>query len=166
MNTITSRHNSSGSSSSLLILFIGKNGKSFCERLIDYNYVGLSFASMQKALSWLNAQKQDVNVPFAIIADLQLPDGNAFDLCKHTQADPVLKDIFFVVVARNFVPASEERARELGIDAYFPYPPLGRVMHQTLRLLHEEKILNAPGVSDKTEGGFLTMLRKLVTPGQ
>ena len=147
----------------MLLLFVGKNGKSFCQRLIDYQYTGLSFDTMTKASAWLQQQRQDLNIPSAIICDLQLPDGNAFDLRRQTHLNEEFSDVIFIVVAKNFISADKERATELGIDAYFSYPPIGMVLHQSIDTIHRTKQSKKKQSPEEEHAkSFLGLLRNLV----
>ena len=118
---------------------------------------------MTKASAWLQQQKQNFNIPSAIICDLQLPDGNAFDLCRQTQVNEAFSDIIFIVVAKNFIPADKERAAELGIDAYFSYPPIGMVLHQSIDSIRQAKqIKNRQSPEEEHARSFLALLKNLV----
>lgn len=147
----------------MLLLFVGKNGKSFCQRLIDYQYVGLSFDTMAKAKVWLLQRGTETNMPFAIICDLQLPDGNAFDLCRHAQDYKQTSDLIFIVVAKNFIQADKERATELGIDAYFSYPPMGREIDLSIRSIRQVKQIQSGQLpQNQSTNSFLALIRNLL----
>lgn len=149
----------------MLLLFVGKNGKSFCERLIDYKYVGLSFDTIAKTKAWIKGANGNEELPCVIISDLQLPDGNAFELCKHAQGKDGLTNLIFMVVARNFVQADKERAAELGIDAYFSYPPMGREIDQRIKAIQQirQKTL-LHSTHSQGANNFLTVIRNLLAP--
>jgi CheY-like chemotaxis protein len=74
----------------------------------------------------------------AIITDLQMPHMDGFELIERVRAAAGAAHVPIIVVSGDSDPATPEKVRRLGADAYFakPYSPAA-VREMLERLLHE-----------------------------
>jgi excisionase family DNA binding protein len=62
------------------------------------------------------------HMPSILILDLFMPEIDGFDICRQIKSDPNTRDIKVIVVTGMGSPEIEEKARQLGADAYFTKP--------------------------------------------
>ena len=74
----------------------------------------------QQALAMARSQRPDL-----ILMDIQLPVVDGYEATRSIKRDPELKHIPVIVVTSYALSGDEERAREVGCDAYVakPYSP-------------------------------------------
>lgn len=77
----------------------------------------------------------------AVITDLEMPRMDGFELIEKLRANPKFVRTPIIVSSGSSDPASPDRARTLGADAYFskPYSPLAlrRKLEQLIRENHD-----------------------------
>jgi CheY-like chemotaxis protein len=85
--------------------------------------------------AWQLLQNERVS---AIITDLHMPHMDGFELIERVRAAAGAERVPIIVVSGDSDPATPERVRRLGADAYFakPYSPAA-VREMLERLLHE-----------------------------
>jgi DNA-binding response OmpR family regulator len=85
--------------------------------------------------AWQLIQKERVS---AIITDLHMPHMDGFELIERVRAAAGRTRVPIIVVSGDSDPATPEKVRRLGADAYFakPYSPAA-VRAMLERLLHE-----------------------------
>ncbi|HBL17215.1 MAG TPA: two-component system response regulator [Elusimicrobia bacterium] len=71
-----------------------------------------------------DARDQAVGLhPPLVITDIQLPDGNGFDLCRELKGNPALQGIRVIMVTGTYQKDEDRlRAQALGADAYLLKP--------------------------------------------
>ena len=103
-----------------LILFVGINGVNICEELLRYNYTGLSISSPEKAYYWLeNLLLQGKSLPEAIFCDFELESGGAFYLHHKIANNELLKEVPFIILAKNADLEDKKRALKIGVDDFY-----------------------------------------------
>lgn len=142
------------------LLFVGKEGVQVCRQLVGNGISGLGLPTGFKAFQWLQhllpgAKK---HLPMAIICDLNLPDGTAFDLHKALQSNLAFQQIPFIVLSADFPVARRREALLAGIDDV--YPPDANADHIWLRIkfLREFK-------ANRPKPATLSMVSPLPIPG-
>jgi CheY-like chemotaxis protein len=85
--------------------------------------------------AWQLLQREPVS---AIITDLNMPQMDGFELIERVRAAVPVIYVPIIVVSGDSDPATPDRVRRLGADAYFakPYSPAA-VRDAVERLLHE-----------------------------
>jgi two-component system, cell cycle response regulator DivK len=71
----------------------------------------------QQALAMARSQRPDL-----ILMDIQLPVVDGYEATRSIKRDPELKHIPVIVVTSYALSGDEERAREVGCDAYVAKP--------------------------------------------
>jgi len=105
------------------LLVVGRSGKLTADELTDKNYKYLQAETLQEALFFLEkTAAYPTELPSAIICDLELPDGKAFDLFKQMQGNHFLSVIPFIVISSSKDENLKMRARDLGIDDFYTEP--------------------------------------------
>jgi DNA-binding response OmpR family regulator len=89
--------------------------------------------SAEEALGFL----QDRHV-CAVVTDLHLPGLSGFELIQQIRAAPAIARPVIVVISGDTDPATPQRVRELGADAFFAKPYSPAEVRRTLeKLIHE-----------------------------
>lgn len=74
----------------------------------------------------------------AIVTDLHMPHMDGFELIERVRASGGTARVPIIVISGDSDPATPERVRRLGADAYFVKPYSPAAVRETLeRLLHE-----------------------------
>jgi CheY-like chemotaxis protein len=90
-------------------------------------------ASAEEAMDYL----RDGHV-CAVVTDLHLPGVSGFELIQHIRASPEGARTVIVVVSGDPDPATPQRVRDLGADAFFAKPYSPAEVRRTLEgLIHE-----------------------------
>ncbi|MBI5162004.1 MAG: DUF4388 domain-containing protein, partial [Micrococcales bacterium] len=97
-----------------------------------------------------------------VISEVELEPFDGFELLRQMQADPKLRTIPFLYVARRFDTADVNRGFELGAAEYFPKPVAPDVIAAKLRRLADDKKKSA-GAAPK-RGGVSGSLAELAIP--
>lgn len=71
----------------------------------------------EEALNALQSFRPDV-----ILADIEMPKMNGYQLCERIKADPLTRDIPVILLAGAFEPIDEELARNVGAEDYLIKP--------------------------------------------
>lgn len=71
----------------------------------------------EEALTMLQSFRPDV-----ILADIEMPKINGYQMCEKIKADPITRDIPVILLAGAFEPIDEELARNVGADDYIIKP--------------------------------------------
>lgn len=102
------------------ILFIGFNGKDVCNNILEGNYTGFSMSDFGKAYYWLETQLfNNKELPKAIISDLYLIDGSAYNFHNKLKNNLSLKYIPFIVISNNASKEDKIKALKNGIDDFY-----------------------------------------------
>lgn len=117
------------------ILYVGTNCKLFCQQMVDLNYIGLSLNNPFKAYCWLKKMAEVKNLPDAIICDLKLEGGDAYNLFNSLKEDEALANIPFIVISKSFNKEEKLQALKHGFDDFYPYPPNALNIHKRLQFL-------------------------------
>ncbi|MBF0316615.1 MAG: response regulator [Nitrospirae bacterium] len=83
------------------------------EEDIDVSSVG----DGQEAMSKLKSSKPDV-----ILADIDMPKMNGYDLCREVKANPATAHIPVVLLVGAFEPINEQKVRDVGADDFLIKP--------------------------------------------
>ncbi len=90
--------------------------------LIGWRMAPTLSASVPDALAALRAAQQSGR-PFALVlADVQMPDADGFELAAAIKQDPTIADAIVVMLTSAGQPGDGARCREVGISAYLPKP--------------------------------------------
>ena len=101
----------------------------------------ITFGDGDSAMEQMAAVAPDV-----ILADVNMPGMNGYDICQHIKADEATKNTPVILLVGSFEPFDEERAMQVGADDYLTKP------FQSIRqLVSKVNELLAPGNSDKAE---------------
>ncbi|MFN3479474.1 MAG: PleD family two-component system response regulator [Thermodesulfovibrionales bacterium] len=73
--------------------------------------------SGEEALATIQSFKPDV-----VLADIEMPKMNGYQLCERIKTDPLTRDIPVILLAGAFEPIDEELARNVGADDYIIKP--------------------------------------------
>jgi lipopolysaccharide/colanic/teichoic acid biosynthesis glycosyltransferase len=119
------------------ILYVGTNCKLFCQQMVELNYIGLSLNNSFKAYCWLKKMAECNNLPDAIICDLKLEGGDAYNLFDSLKEDEQLRNIPFIVISKSFSREEKLEALKHGFDDFYPYPPNAYKIHKRLSFLME-----------------------------
>lgn len=127
-------------SKSKKILFVGVNGRFFCENMVDLEYIGLSLENSNKAFAWLKSMASNkAGIPDAIICDQDLPDGDAYKLFSNIKNEEVLKDIVFIIVSKNNNKEEKLKALKEGVDDFYCLPFDAEDIHTRITFLQQYK---------------------------
>jgi two-component system cell cycle response regulator DivK len=75
--------------------------------------------------------------PHLIILDMALPKLDGWETARRLKADPHLRSVPIIALTAYAMEGDEERAREVGCDAYLPKPILPRELRALVRELLE-----------------------------
>jgi DNA-binding response OmpR family regulator len=100
------------------------------------NIIVSRFASGEQALDFLERTSGNV---CAILTDLNMPRMDGLELVKRIRSCRLHSTVPIIVLSADSDPATPERARESGADAYFPKPFSPAQVRKKL-----EQLLNAP----------------------
>lgn len=105
------------------LFIVGLESQSISEGLSKFSYDFQSFENMEQAIgSLLNKLTDLVEMPDAIICDLELNDGDAYSLFEKVQRDKYLSTLPFIIVARNASDEEKSKAMEQGVDDFYCAP--------------------------------------------
>ncbi|MBF0344705.1 MAG: response regulator [Nitrospirae bacterium] len=82
----------------------------------------------QEALSKLKNSKPDI-----ILADIDMPKIDGYDLCKEIKSNPATKHIPVILLVGAFEPINEQKAKEVGSDDFLIKP---FESHEFLKKIH------------------------------
>jgi lipopolysaccharide/colanic/teichoic acid biosynthesis glycosyltransferase len=124
----------------LRLLVVGNGGKDAAHELADRNYKYLQTDTVADALFFLEKTASYPNeLPTAIICDLQLADGTAFDLYKKIQGNYFLSVLPFIVTADTSDEEMKLKARDMGIDDFYTTPVNPEDLHVRIAFLKQFK---------------------------
>lgn len=122
------------------LLFVGSNGKFFCENMVDLDYVGLSMENIDKAQQWLKSvEVQGETLPDAILCDLELEDGDAYMLFEKLKAHETFKAIPFIITSPKADRAEKLKALKAGVDDFYVLPFDAEDIHTRINFLKKYK---------------------------
>ncbi len=81
----------------------------------DYQYVGA--ASADEAVT-----KARGNKPRLILADVEMPGKDGYELCREIKHDPELSDVPVIMICGNSSAYDSKRGEEVGADGHFTKP--------------------------------------------
>lgn len=146
----------------MLLLYVGVNAISICERMLALGYVGLSIPNVLKAHKWLQSRiLNNLSVPDAIICDLNLPEASLRYLRTSLQNDQSLSNIPLIFFAHEKYINDKERAASYRADDLFyqGYDPLD--LHYRIEFIKKHKALlntETESISDGKKVHFTTEL--------
>lgn len=124
----------------LRLLIVGYGGRDAAQELADRNYKHLQTDSVADALFFLDKTAAYPNeLPTAIICDLQLADGSAFDLYKKIQGNYFLSILPFIITADSSDAEMMLKARDMGIDDFYTTPINPDDLHTRIAFLKQFK---------------------------
>jgi two-component system chemotaxis response regulator CheY len=95
---------------------------------------------LRSAVDALRILARDGPPVLAVITDLRMPRVDGFALIRAIRGNPERAGTPIIVVSAETDPASPERARALGADAYFSKPCSPVLVRETLeRLLYDKR---------------------------
>ncbi|MGK7394074.1 MAG: sugar transferase [Candidatus Cyclobacteriaceae bacterium M3_2C_046] len=107
--------------SSKKIIYIGDLSDSMFDALSQLGYQILSFNLSFSADVWLEFTAfSEMNLPDAILCDLELPDTDAFSLFELFGKNEKLMFIPFIVISKTYNHIDKIKAFELGVDDFYP----------------------------------------------
>jgi lipopolysaccharide/colanic/teichoic acid biosynthesis glycosyltransferase len=123
------------------ILFVGQNGVDFAENMTDLNYAGIALASAHDLIEWLNhfSDLQPTEVPKAIICEVNLPDGDAYNLYEKVKDNENLLHIPFIVVSEENNKEHHIKALQTGVDDFYLFPLSFKDLHKRIVFLQQFK---------------------------
>jgi len=96
----------------------------------------------EEALAVVSSFKPDV-----ILADIEMPKMNGYQLCEKIKQDPATRDIPVILLAGAFEPIDEELAKQVGADDYVVKP------FESQELISKiNAALTISGVEEEVEG--------------
>jgi len=85
-----------------------------CDFLISHGYEAESAANAEQAFQAVKRQKPDL-----LLLDIQLPDINGFELCKHFRSRPDTRSIPIIMVSATAIqPPDKVQGLQFGADDY------------------------------------------------
>jgi lipopolysaccharide/colanic/teichoic acid biosynthesis glycosyltransferase len=140
LKTNESKIQEQGKNKSRRLLFVGNNGKFFCENMVDLDYVGLSLENKEKALMWLrDIEKHGEELPDAILCDLDFPDGDAYTFFDFLKNNEKFSTIPFIITTHKADKAEKLRALKAGIDDFYILPFDAEDIHTRINFLKRYK---------------------------
>ncbi len=122
------------------MLVVGKHGKPAADELTDLNYKYQQAESVDEAHSFLEKTATYPNeLPDAIVCDLEVTGGSAFDLYSKIQGNHFLSIIPFIVITDINDAQLKSKARELGIDDFYTAPFDSDDIHARISFLMQFK---------------------------
>ena len=111
-----------------------------CADTLELALLDLPGASIVAARSAEEALGLILKAPVgALITDLHLPEMSGFDLIRLVRGAPGHRSIPILVLSGDCDPATPERVRTLGADAFFPKPYSPSAVRQKLEMLLNAK---------------------------
>ena len=142
------------------LLYIGTQGGQICRQLRDQNYMSITLGTVRKASPWLRQMAEATrwsekmghihrDLPDLILCENELSDGDPFAILELVTANPYLKAIPFIILAKEADATARMRALKAGADDFYlfdhPLPSiinriefLRKYKYETLRLTREE----------------------------
>jgi len=105
------------------IIFVGPQGKYFSENMIEFNYEGNALETINEVNDWFlkNKNVEFISLPKALICEVNLPDGDIYELFSKLKSENHLEGIPFIAVGEddNF---HRSKAFKIGIDDFYHFP--------------------------------------------
>ena len=100
----------------------------------------ITFGDGDSAMEQMAAVAPDV-----ILADVNMPGMNGYDICQHIKADEATKNTPVILLVGSFEPFDEERAMRVGADDYLtkPFQSIRQLVSKVNELLAPENADNA-----------------------
>ena len=89
----------------------------------------------EEAIDLLRKEK-----PKIVLLDVMMPKKNGYEVCAEVKADPVLKDIYVVMLTAKGQKMDKEKAMQVGADRYMTKPFDDEEILQILEKLFQERV--------------------------
>jgi CheY-like chemotaxis protein len=101
---------------------------------------GVCVTLMRSAREALQVLESDSGSGYALVTDLNMPQMDGFELIERVRGDGRHAGLPIVVISGDTEPATSERVRLLGVDAFFPKPYSPAQVRQKLEQLLNENV--------------------------
>ncbi len=105
------------------ILFVGRQSKYFSENMLEFNYVGTALETISEVNEWFFKSKEIgfTSLPKALICEVNLTDGDVYELFTKLKSENYLDGIPFIAVGENDN-VHRSKALKTGIDDFYHFP--------------------------------------------
>jgi len=104
----------------------------------------VSVSDGRRAVQWMDSEAPDI-----VLADVEVPDMDGYEVAAHVKQSPRLKNVPVLLLAGAFEPVDQERVRSLGCDGVLVKPFEPQQLVSRVKSLLERKT----GSTDDLVGG-------------